>query len=96
MQIAGQYIEIAEQLMFYIAVDSGVINRFEVMKYPKKWVDSIAEKAALFFETNPHVFTDEIIEEIACGDQAVMDELYGNYTGYRELTDILTKYFLTL
>lgn len=56
--------------------------------------EAIAAEAENFHEKNPDfVFTDEIIEEMAVGEQNEADEKYMRLPGYEELSEAMNNFF---
>lgn len=84
---------IAMQLMKEIQYDNGWVDRNNPESYPNKWIDKISPYAQVFFSANPNLLTNDDIENICCGELGENQELYGNLVGYKELDQVLNKYF---
>lgn len=85
--------EFAKKMMDDIAFDNGAVDSKHQMKYPQKKVDEIANKSYVFFNENPSLATDKVMEEICIGCWEDNQEKYGKKKGYKELDAVLDKYF---
>lgn len=84
---------IANRMMENIAYDNGAVNRFNEMKYNKRWANKIASKIHIFFNLNPQYMNDEDIEQICNGCNEDNQEKFSKLKGYKELDKVLNEYF---
>ncbi len=90
--ITQKGIDFAKHLMKEIMYCSGrVMLTGEV--YEDEYVNLIAPKAEYFFECNPELYNDDDIMTICDGEDTEVQEKYGNLEGYKELHEVLDKYF---
>jgi hypothetical protein len=87
------HIEIANEIMLNIACSNGWVNRWEPVKFNKRWVDKIALKAGIFFDKYPDLLNDDNLMEICDGEVSEVEEKFGLLDGFKELNEIIGKYF---
>jgi hypothetical protein len=88
---------IARKMMKSIQYDNGAVTRFTPEIYPQKWVTEIRiavmRMVLLNSELEFESFTDEIIDDICCGEEGETQEKYGKLLGYDKLSVVLNDYF---
>ena len=87
----SDYVEVAKQIMELIQLDNGY-GHFEGISYPKKWIKKISKAASVFFEKNPELLNDDVIDIICTGGEED-NEKFIDMVGYNELNKILNDYF---
>ena len=87
------HIEISKEIMLNIACSNGWVNRFEPVKFNKKWIDKIALKAGVFFDRYPNLLNDDVLSEMCDGEIGEVEEKFGSLDGFKELREIIGKYF---
>lgn len=88
--------EIAISLMRELLYENGCINKLEpdsILRYPQDHVERIAVASAEFFDSNPDLLTDEVINDIVSGEQSENEAKYGNLNGYYKLMYSLELFF---
>lgn len=95
-RMLSQFEEIARTMMSLIAQDNGANNSAELKsereKQPLKHVMKITSACRIFF-SDESLISDDIIENICCGEQSEVNEIYGSINGFKELQEAINKYF---
>ena len=87
--------DIAIKLMESIMYDNGWVNRLEPERFSPPWIKKIVAVAGPFFDRNPELVTDDILDEMGSGDYDEKQEKYGHLEGFAELDEVLNEYFET-
>lgn len=89
--------EVAKHFMLAIQIANGLVNKECEAKYPKEWVDKIEDHVLIFYVSNPEFFfDDEVITEMSVMDVVKRNQKYKEYNGWKELDNVLNKYYAFL
>ncbi|GAB3923682.1 hypothetical protein [Larkinella terrae] len=68
----------------------------EKRPYSRRHLDRITSAVGDFFDTHPHLLTNDVIELIAVGDEAEKQARFGHLNEFHSLNDAVVTYFNSL